>query len=61
LPPQVELRVGVPIPRAVELYPFPDEVYVEVPALRRYRYLYINNQVVLVDPATSEIVEIIRE
>ncbi|MEX2127589.1 MAG: DUF1236 domain-containing protein [Xanthobacteraceae bacterium] len=61
LPPRVELRVGAPIPQTVELYPFPDEVYVEVPTLKRYRYLYVNNQVVLVDPETSEIVEIIRE
>ena len=59
--PQVELRVGAPVPAAVELQAFPDEVYVEVPTLRRYRYFHVHNQVVLVDPATSEIVEIIRE
>ena len=59
--PQVELRVGAPIPQAVELQPFPEEVYVEVPTLRRYRYFHVHNQVVLVDPATSEIVEIIRD
>ena len=59
--PQVELRVGAPIPQAVELYPVPEEVYVEVPQLRRYRYFNVHNQVVLVDPETSEIVEIIRD
>lgn len=59
--PQVELRVGAPIPEAVELYPVPEEVYVEVPQLRRYRYFNVHNQVVLVDPETSEIVEIIRD
>jgi hypothetical protein len=61
LPPRVELRVGAPIPSSVELHTFPDEVYVEVPTIKRYRYLYVNNEVVLVDPATSEIVEIIRD
>ena len=61
LPPQVELRVGAPIPQAVELHAFPEDVYVEVPTLKRYRYLHVNNQVVLVDPDTSEIVEIIRD
>jgi hypothetical protein len=61
LPPAVELRVGAPVPHAVELLTFPEEVYVEVPTLRRYRYLHVNNEVVLVDPLTSEIVEIIRE
>ena len=61
LPPRVELRVGAPIPQAVELQTFPEEVYVEVPTLKRYRYLHVNNEVVLVDPQTSEIVEIIRD
>ena len=34
---------------------------IEVPAVRRYRYTVIDNQVVLVDPRTRRIVEIIRE
>jgi hypothetical protein len=60
-PPQLELRVGAPIPQAVELYPLPDDVYVEVPSVKRYRYFQVHDQVVLVDPDTSEIVEIIRD
>jgi hypothetical protein len=60
-PPQLELRVGAPIPRAVELYPLPEELYVEVPSVKRYRYFQVHDQVVLVDPETSEIVEIIRD
>jgi hypothetical protein len=60
-PPQVELRVGAPIPQAVELYALPDDVYVEVPSVKRYRYFQVHDQVVLVDPDTSEIVEIIRD
>lgn len=60
-PPAIELQIGSPVPSAVELQAFPEEVYVEVPVLRRYRYLHVNNEVVLVDPETSEIVEIIRE
>lgn len=59
--PQMELRVGAPVPQAVELHAFPEEVYVEVPTLRRYRYFNVHDQVVLVDPSTSEIVEIIDE
>ena len=59
--PQLELRVGAPIPQAVELYPLPDDVYVEVPSVKRYRYFQVHDQVVLVDPETSEIVEIIRD
>jgi hypothetical protein len=60
-PPQLELRVGAPIPQTVELYPLPEEVYVEVPTVKRYRYFQVHNEVVLVDPETSEIVEIIRD
>jgi len=60
LPPRVELRVGAPVPVGVEVYSFPEEVHVEVPVLKRYRYVHINNEIVLVDPDTSEIVEILR-
>jgi len=33
----------------------------EVPTLKRYRYVYVNNQLVLVDPETSQVVDIITE
>ncbi len=59
--PQVELRVGATVPAAVELQTFPEEVYVEAPGLRRYRYFHVRDQVVVVDPVTTEIVEIIRD
>jgi Protein of unknown function (DUF1236) len=56
-----ELEVGARIPEAAELYDLPDPVVTEVPGVRRYRYMTINNEVVLVDPETSQVVEIIRE
>jgi hypothetical protein len=59
--PDVNVRVGAPIPRSVELRPIPEDVYVDVPVLRRYRYMVVNDEVVLVDPETSQVVEIIRE
>lgn len=59
--PRVELRVGTPVPRAVELHRFPEEAYVEVPALRRYRYFRMHDEIVVVDPATNETIEIIRD
>lgn len=55
----VEYQVGTRVPREVELRSFDDDAYVEVPQLKRYKYVYVNNQVLLVDPATSEVVEII--
>lgn len=55
--PTVEYRVGTRVPAGVELYPVPDAVAVEVPEVRRYRYMTVNNRVVLVDPDTSQVVE----
>jgi hypothetical protein len=59
--PTVEYRVGTRVPESVELYAVPQEVAVEVPAIRSYKYMVVNNRVVLVDPATSEIVEELSE
>ena len=60
-PVSVEVRPGAVVPPAVALSPFPDSVYVEVPALTQYKYFYVNDQLVLVDPRTSEVVEIIDQ
>ena len=55
-PPTVEFRVGVRVPESVQLYSVPQEVAVEVPAIRAYKYMVVNNRVVLIDPATSQVV-----
>jgi hypothetical protein len=55
-PAAVEYRVGGPVPGNVELYPVPQSVAVAVPAVKAYRYMVVNGRVVLVDPATSEVV-----
>ncbi|HET7803861.1 MAG TPA: DUF1236 domain-containing protein [Pseudolabrys sp.] len=55
--PTVEYRVGARVPENVQLYSVPREVAVEVPAIRSYKYMVVNNRVVLVDPATSQVVE----
>jgi Protein of unknown function (DUF1236). len=55
-PPTVEYRVGTRVPSSVQLYSVPQAVAVEVPAIKRYKYMMVNDQVVLVDPATSEVV-----
>ena len=55
--PTIEYRVGARLPDSVRLYSVPQEVAVEVPAIRSYKYMVVNNRVVLVDPATSQAVE----
>lgn len=57
----VEYRVGGPVPAATHLYAIPETVAAEVPAVRSYKYMLVNNRVVLVDPATSTVVEEVVE
>lgn len=55
-PGTVAYTVGSRVPSDVRLYTVPDSVAVEVPAVKQYRYMMVNGRVVLVDPATSEVV-----
>jgi hypothetical protein len=52
----VEYRVGARVPSGVELYTVPQEVVTEVPAVKTYKYMVVNDRVWLVDPNTSEVV-----
>jgi hypothetical protein len=52
----VEYRVGTRVPQSAQLYAVPETVAVEVPAIKSYKYMVVNDRVVLVDPATSEVV-----
>jgi hypothetical protein len=60
-PPTVEYRVGMRVPESVTLYGVPESVVTEVPAVRSYKYMTVNNRVWLVDPATSQIVAEVAE
>ena len=55
--PTIEYRVGARVPDRVRLYSVPQDVAVEVPAIRSYKYMVVNNRVVLVDPVTSQVVD----
>ncbi len=55
-PPTVAYHVGTRVPESVTLYRVPETVVAEVPAVKRYKYMVVNGQVVLVDPVTSEVV-----
>ena len=55
--PTVEYRVGTRVPESAHLYSVPETVAVEVPAIQRYKYMMVNNRVVLVDRATGEVVD----
>ena len=53
---KVEYRVGTRVLQGVPRYAVPRKVAVEVPVVRTYKCIMVNDHVVLVDPATSEVV-----
>ncbi len=55
----VSLNVGVVVPRSVRLHSVPSDIIAIVPEYRDYEYFIYENKVVIVDPATFEIVDII--
>jgi hypothetical protein len=60
-PADLPLSVGAQIPASTELYSWPDNVAADVPGAKLYRYTVAQNQVVIVDPTTMRIVEIVRQ
>ena len=55
----IDLNIGVSVPRTVELHAVPEEVVVLVPEYRAYRYFIYEDHVVVVDPDTLEIVDVL--
>jgi hypothetical protein len=55
------VSVGAQIPASVELYTLPDQVVQDVPSTKLYKYTVWNDQVVLVDPTSMRVIEVIRQ
>jgi hypothetical protein len=55
----IELALGAEVPSTVELYEFPEEVLVEVPSLKPYRYVVLERRVAVVDPSNRAVVEVL--
>ncbi len=58
---QERLAVGSSVPTTVELQPLPEELYVENPAMRNYRYFVTQDEVVLVNPQTRRVIQVVPE
>jgi Protein of unknown function (DUF1236) len=54
------VAVGAKVPSVIELHALPEGALAEAPTARPYRYTMVANQVVLVDPATMLVVEVIK-
>ncbi|WP_424631986.1 DUF1236 domain-containing protein [Bradyrhizobium sp. SYSU BS000235] len=51
------ISVGERVPASVELQSFPEEVYVDAPELREYRYLRQENRTYVIEPHERTIIE----
>ena len=52
--------VGAPVPPSIELYMLPDGVIAQVPEAKIVKYTMVQDQLVLVDPTTMRVVEVIK-
>jgi len=53
------VTVGATVPADVELMPVPETVVTDLPAVRGYRYFRYQDDVVLVDPSSRRVVQVI--
>lgn len=61
VPPGVSAQVGSELPASLELYMLPDATLAQIPAAKLYKYTMVNDRVVLVDPTTMRVVDILQE
>lgn len=54
-----DIRVGSSVPRSVTLHTLPADIVEVVPAYRGYRYVYVRDEIVIVDPASYAVVAVI--
>jgi hypothetical protein len=55
------VRIGARVPSYITSYRLPDEVYDYLPGYERYRYFVTGDDVVIVDPATLEVVAVLED
>ncbi|MDI3467991.1 MAG: hypothetical protein OJF62_000054 [Pseudolabrys sp.] len=53
------INVGARVPRTVHYHPLPIEVVEVYPAWRGYNFILVNDEIVIIDPSTFEIVAIL--
>lgn len=61
VPPAVDARVGAELPASMELYMLPDLALADIPEAKPYRYTVVDSRVVLVDPTTMRVVEVLEK
>jgi hypothetical protein len=59
-PPTFRVAVGAVVPPSMDLQPLPKTIVDLIPELKDYEYTMVTNQVLLVDPRSKQVVEIIN-
>ena len=59
-PASFKATVGEVAPTSIKLQPLPTKVSNEVPAVKSYDYAMLQNQVLIVDPSSRKIVDIVN-
>jgi len=54
-----DIRIGASLPRNVTLHLLPPDVVEIVPAYRSYRYVYVRDEIVIVDPDSYAVIAVI--
>ena len=58
---RLRLALGAEIPRNVESFPFPEDVLARISQLKRFRYVVVDTDIVVVNPADYSIALIISQ
>ncbi len=56
-----ELTIGAVVPAGLRLHPIPIGAVAAVPEIEPYRYAFVGNRVLLVDPASGRVVAAINQ
>jgi len=60
-PANTPVTVGAQIPPVTELYALPESVTADVPSAKFYRYTIAENRVLIVDPTTLKVIDVINQ
>jgi hypothetical protein len=54
-------KIGETIPNTMNMLPFARRLTQEIPAIGSFRYVLVHDEVLIVDPATNTVVDIISQ
>ena len=57
----ISVNIGANLPGDLDIRPLPPSVIELVPEYRGFNYVVVNDEIVIVEPSTRRVVEIIRE